>query len=92
MKKIVAQFNIVGFTPEQYSKTLKDLDAAGKEKSKGRLNHVAIQQRDGLLIIDVWESQEALDEFSKILVPILVNNGVKPAVPVVQPLHNLIAQ
>jgi hypothetical protein len=91
MKRIVATFNIVGFTPEQYKQTLKDLDAAGKEKSAGRVNHVAGQQKDGLLIIDVWESQEALDEFSKTLIPILLKNGVKPAQPTIIPLHNIIA-
>jgi quinol monooxygenase YgiN len=90
MKKIVAQFNVKGFTAEQYRKTIHDLEAAGKEKSAGRLNHVAAEQKDGLLIIDVWESEEALNEFSKILVPVLLKNGVTPAEPIVLPLHNLI--
>jgi hypothetical protein len=90
MKKIVAQFNIPGFTAEKYSQTIKDLDAAGKEKSAGRLNHVAAQQPDGLLIIDVWESEEALNEFSKTLIPILIKNGVTPAKPELLPLHNII--
>jgi hypothetical protein len=90
MKKIVATFNIPGFTAEQYSKTLKDLEAAGKEKFAGRLNHVAAQQKDGLLIIDVWESEEALNEFSKTLIPVLTKNGVTPAQPVILPLHNII--
>jgi hypothetical protein len=90
MTKVVATFNVVGFTPEQYSQTLKDLDAAGKDVSAGRINHVAAQQPDGLLIIDVWESQEALDEFAKTLVPTLMKNGVTPAVPTVLPLHNII--
>ena len=90
MTKIVATFNIPGFTPQKYSQTIKDLDAAGKKLSAGRINHVAAQQKDGLLIIDVWESQEALDEFSKTLVPILQKNGVTPAVPTILPLHNII--
>jgi hypothetical protein len=55
MSKIVATFNIPGFTPQKYSQTIKDLDAAGKKLSAGRINHVAAQQKDGLLIIDVWE-------------------------------------
>jgi hypothetical protein len=91
MKKIVAIFNVVGFTPESYKQTLKDLESAGKETSKGRLNHVAAQQKDGLLIIDVWESEEALNEFYKTLVPTLLKNGVTPAQPTIIPLHNIIA-
>ena len=90
MKKIVAQFNMVGFTAEKYSQTIKDLDAAGKEKSSGRINHVAAELTNGLLIIDVWESEEALNEFSKTLIPILIKNGVTPAKPVIFPLHNII--
>ena len=91
MKKVVAQFNVVGFSAEQYNQVLKDLEAAGKDKSAARLNHVAVQQPDGLLIIDVWESEEALNKFSETLIPVLVKNGVTPAQPVVLPLHNIIA-
>ncbi|OGU70998.1 MAG: hypothetical protein A2V93_02565 [Ignavibacteria bacterium RBG_16_34_14] len=91
MKKIVAQFNVVGFTAEQYSQVIKDLETAGKEKSSGRINHVAAQQTNGLLIIDVWESEEALNKFSETLIPILVKTGVTPAQPTLLPLLNIIA-
>ena len=91
LKKIAAQFNVVGFTAKQYSQVIKDLESAGKEKSSGRLNHVAAQQTDGLLITDVWESEEALDKFSETLVPILKKNGVTPAQPTLLPLLNIIA-
>ena len=91
MKKVVAEFNVVGFTAEQYNRVIQDLEAAGKEVSEGRINHVAAEKPDGLLIIDVWESEEALNRFSKTLVPVLEKNGVKPAQPTVLPLHNIIA-
>lgn len=91
MKKIVAQFNVVGFTAQQYSEVIKDLETAGKEKSSGRLNHVAAQKGDGLLIIDVWESEEALNKFSETLIPILGKNGVTPVQPALLPLLNIIA-
>jgi hypothetical protein len=90
MEKIVAQFNVVGFKPEQYSQVIKDLEAAGKEKYAGRLLHIAAQQSDGLFITDVWESKEALDQFSETLVPIMIQNGVTPAQPILLPLHNII--
>ncbi|HAH25016.1 MAG TPA: hypothetical protein DCL77_14890 [Prolixibacteraceae bacterium] len=90
MEKIVAQFNIVGFTPEQYSQATKDLEAAGKEKYAGRLCHIAAQQPNGLLITDVWESEDALNRFSETLVPILTKNGVTPAQPTLFPLQNMI--
>ena len=49
------------------------------------------QQTDGLLIIDVWESEEALNEFAETLVPILIKNGVTPAQPTLLPLLDITA-
>lgn len=91
MEKIVAQFNIAGFTAEQYSQVIKDLDATQKEKSLSRLNQLVVQQNGGLLIIDVWESEEALNKFSAILLPVLVKNGVQPSQPVLIPLRKFFA-
>ncbi len=91
MEKVVAEFNVVGFTSEQYQQVLNDLDAAGKEISAGRINHVAAERPDGLLIIDVWESEEALNKFSETLIPVMKKNGVTPAQPNLYPLHNIIA-
>ena len=92
MEKVVAQFNVVGFMPEQYNQVIKDLEAAGKEKYAGRLCHIATQQPDGLLVTDVWESEEALNKFSETLIPILINNGVTPAQPILRPLLNMITK
>ena len=91
MKKIVAQFNVVGVTAQQYSQTNKDLEAAGKGKLSGRLYHVAAQQADGLLITEVWESEEALNEFVETLIPIVVKNGITPPQPTLLPVHNILA-
>ncbi|MDQ3552026.1 MAG: hypothetical protein M3413_10890 [Bacteroidota bacterium] len=86
MKKIVALFNVVGYTAEQYSKVIKELEAAGKLKDPAYINRIVAQQSDGLLIIDVWESEEALNAFAETLVPILIKNGVTPAKPTLLPL------
>lgn len=86
MGKIVVLFNVVGYTAEQYSQVTKEFDAAGKLKDPAYINRVVAQQTDGLLIIDVWESEEALNEFSETLVPILIKNGVTPAQPTLLPL------
>ena len=92
MKKIVAQFNVVGLTAQQYSQANKDLEAAGKGKPSGRLYHVAAQQADGFFMIEVWESEEALNEFAETLIPILVKNGITHAQPaIVLPVHNIMA-
>ncbi len=91
MEKIVALFNVVGYTAEQYSQVIKDLEAAGKLKNPAYINRVVAQQADGLLIIDVWESEEALNEFAETLVPILIKNGVTPVQPILLPLLDITA-
>lgn len=90
MKKIVAQFNVTDFTVQKYDQTIKDLEAAGQGKPSGRLYHVVTLQPIGMLVTDVWESEEALKEFSETLVPILIKNGVTPAQPTLLPVHNII--
>jgi hypothetical protein len=90
MDKIVAQFDVAGFTPQLYGKTLKDLEAAGLGKPKGRLYHIAVQKGKSMIITDVWESEKALEDFSKTLVPILEKNGVTPAKPTLLPIYNIL--
>jgi hypothetical protein len=91
MKNILAQFNMVDFTVQKYDQTIKDLEAAGAGKPSGRLYHVVTQQPIGMLVTDVWESEEALSKFSETLIPILKKNGVTPAQPTLLQVHNIIA-
>jgi predicted transcriptional regulator len=90
MKNIVAQFNIVDFTVQKYDQTIKDLKAAGVGSPQGRLYHVVTHQPVGMLVTDVWESEEALNKFSEKLIPILKKNGVTPAKPTILQVHNII--
>jgi hypothetical protein len=90
MKTILAQFNTVDFTEEKYRQTVKDLEEAGQGHPSGRLFHVVSPQPVGMLVTDVWESEEQLNEFSKTLIPILTKNGVTPAPPVILPVSNMI--
>jgi hypothetical protein len=53
---------------------------------------VAAQQADGFFMIEVWESEEALNEFAKTLIPILVENGITHAQPTIMlPVYNIMA-
>jgi hypothetical protein len=89
MKKIVAHFNMIGFTTQQYDQASKDMEAAGKGNPSGRLYHLVAQQEDGLFITDVWESEESLKEFSETLIPVLVKNGVTPVQPLLLPIYSI---
>lgn len=90
MKNILVQFNQVDFTVQKYEQTIKDLKAAGAGNPSGRLYHVVTLQPQGMLVTDVWESEESLKKFSDTLIPILKKNGVNPAQPIFLPVHNVI--
>ncbi len=90
MKNILAQFNIVDFTAQKYDQTIKDLKAAGVGNPSGRLFHVVTLQPVGMLVTDIWESEETLNKFSETLIPILKKNGVTPARPTLLQVYNII--
>jgi hypothetical protein len=91
MKNILVQFNQVDFTVQKYEQTIKDLEAAGAGKPSGRLYHVATEQPVGMLVTDIWESEEKLNKFAETLIPILKKNGVNPAQPTLLHVHNIIS-
>ena len=89
-KSIVAVFNVPGMTAQQYDKTIKELEAAGQGKPKGRLYHVAAAKPGGWFVLDVWASAEELNQFAQTLMPILQKAGVTPPQPEILPVHNII--
>lgn len=88
---ILAVFNAPGMTQQQYDQVDNDLEAKGARKPDGRLYHVASFTEAGVLVVDVWESQEKLDQFGAVLIPTLVAVGVTPAAPQIHPVHHIIA-
>jgi quinol monooxygenase YgiN len=51
-----------GFTEEQYN-TVRNQVAPENRRAPGLLFHAAGQGENGFVVIEVWESQEALDRF-----------------------------
>ncbi len=89
MKKVMVHFDIPGMTSNQYDQVWQDLRAAGHANPKGLIHHVGAPTAEGWMVTDVWESADHFNEFGKTLMPILAQNGVPPAEPVVFPLHYL---
>lgn len=88
---ILTVFNLHTMTADKYNKTIEGLEKAGAGNPAGRLYHIASLQKDGSVIVtDIWESAEHLDEFGKILMPVLQKAGVEPVQPMVYPVHNYI--
>ncbi len=87
MEAIVAHFDVADMSVQQYDQVLNDLGGIGA----GCLHHVAsLRPNGGMVVIDTWESEEALDEFSKTLIPILQKNGVTPTQPTILRVHNML--
>ena len=92
MSHIMAIFETPGMTAEQYDRVDTELKAIGMTKPDGRLFHVATPIDGGWLVTDIWQSTELLDQFSKVLVPILEANGIPAVQPKIYPVYNLITR
>jgi hypothetical protein len=57
---ILMVMDVPGGTTEQYDRVLELLPAG---RPPGLVSHVCAPSDRGLLIVDVWETQEALDAF-----------------------------
>ncbi|BCK71011.1 hypothetical protein Srufu_049640 [Streptomyces libani subsp. rufus] len=72
------------FTQEQYEETNRKLTGAKNRMEspadwpvEGLLAHIAGQGERTFRVVDVWESEEALNRFAEILIPILREAGVE---------------
>ena len=85
------------FTQEQYETTIRLLTGGGSHVAspadwpvEGLLAHIAGQGGSTFRVVDVWESEEALDRFAEIIGPILREAGVEGE-PEVYPVHTYVS-
>ena len=86
-----------GITQEQYEESVRRLTGGkGRLESpadwpvEGLLAHIPGQGEKGFRVIDVWESEEALDSFAEQLMPILQDIGVQGQ-PEIYPAHTYVS-
>jgi hypothetical protein len=88
MKQVVVHFNFPNVSLQQYDAVWNDLRAAGHSQPKGLISHVGAATPDGgLLVVDVWESEEAFNEFGKTLMPLIARQDIPMIQPKVFPVH-----
>jgi hypothetical protein len=80
-------------TQEKYDQVIRRLtDGKNRMESvsdwpvEGLLVHVAGQSEQGFRVLDVWESEDALNRFGEVLRPILQEVGIDDQ-PQVYPTH-----
>ena len=77
-------------TLEQYNEINTQLDAAGLKAPPGRLFHACSGTGDKLTVFDIWESQDAFEEFSQALMPFMDRMEIDPGIPAIAALNNVI--
>ena len=87
MKKVLVNFEIPNFTPDQYDKVWDELRRTGHESPQGLITHAGAQSDRAFVVFDVWESEEAFREFGKTLMPLLTKHGVTQVQPRILPLR-----
>ena len=83
-------FNPPSMNAEQYDEAIRRLGQAGAGAPRGRTYHACFGSGDKLQVFDVWDSQEAFDEFGKTLMPILQEIGLDPGQPHIEQVHSVI--
>ena len=91
---ILMMLDLDGATVEQYKQVNESMGIRGDEDAPdGLVSHVCAVTDGGLIIADVWESQEALDRFFESrLAGALQEAGVQQGQPRILPVHNTIVQ
>jgi len=80
-----------GATPVMYDQVNDRLGIDAANLPEGLISHHAGSTEGGMLIVDVWESQEAFERFSNERAgPVFEQLGIPPVEPRVLPVHNLI--
>lgn len=76
-------FDFPTVSEQQYKGWWDELRATGYANPEGLIFHVSGFKPDGgLMITDVWESEQAFHEFSKVLMPIISRQGSLQTKPV----------
>ena len=88
MKHVVVQFNFPNVSLQQYDGVWDGLRASGNAHPTGLISHVGAATPDGgLLVVDVWESEEAFNEFGKTLLPLIARQNISMVSPKIFPAH-----
>ena len=87
MKKVIVQFSFPGVTSKQFDQAWDELRNAGVEHPEGLVHHVAGQNGNNWIVVDIWESEEAFRKFGETLMPILSKAGVPQVAPVITPVY-----
>jgi hypothetical protein len=86
-----------GLTRESYEETVRrvtggktQLESPADWPAEGLLVHTAGEAEGGFRIVDVWESEEAVQRFGETLMPVLQELGIEAPLEV-YPAHTFVS-
>lgn len=87
---IFMKATLQGMTTDQYEALNAELQALPGDTFAGCLSHVCVPTETGLEIYDLWESQEAMDKFGVVMMPVAEKQGLpaSSAPPAVSQVHS----
>jgi heme-degrading monooxygenase HmoA len=94
---IMAVHQVPSLTQEKYEEVVRRV-TKGKSRAEsvsdfpfeGLLFHAAGEGKDGFCVVDIWESEEAVDHFREAISPIAQEVGIEEP-PDFFPVHTLIS-
>jgi heme-degrading monooxygenase HmoA len=91
---VIMTLEVPGGTVEQYERTNEILGIHGDaDAPDGLVSHVAGVTDDGMLVVDVWDSEESLNRFfEERLGAALQESGIPPVEPQITKVHDIIPQ
>jgi hypothetical protein len=81
---------VPGQTVAQYDAVIQTIQTAGHWPPRGQQVHIAAQRGDGTVVVDVWDSQEALDKFLTVAVSPAEQVGVTLGEVQIYEIHNVV--
>ncbi|MDQ1022818.1 hypothetical protein QF035_000400 [Streptomyces umbrinus] len=96
---IVVVLDMPGMTQAKYEQSAEKVAGRpGPVKSpadwpvSGLISHTAAPTSNGWLVVDVWESEEAFQQFGETLIPILRELGLEDVQPQTYPVFNVVTR
>ncbi|MEV0744914.1 hypothetical protein OG345_30580 [Streptomyces sp. NBC_01220] len=86
---IFMKASLPGVTTAQYDALNAELRSLPGDTFAGCLSHVCVPAGSGIEVYDLWESQEAMDKFGAVMMPVAEKQGLPAASerPAVSEVH-----
>jgi hypothetical protein len=87
---VLMTLEVPGGTTAQYDRTIAVAGIADGDLPPGLVLHTCAVTDDGIVVVDVWDSESALDDFGRDRLSPALTAGLATATPRISPVHKLL--